>query len=239
MNIAVIFAGGVGLRMNNKAKPKQFLELYGKPIIIYTIEHFEQHEDIDGIVIACVEEWIPYLEKLLTKFNISKVVEIVPGGSNGQESIYNGLLCAKKHYPEESIVMIHDGVRPLIDGDIISKNISSVKTFGTAITSAPPVETFVLIDENSAVCDVHDRSLSRLAKAPQSFYLKDILKVHEQAIKDCFYGAIDSCSLMTHYGYKIQLIEGLSENIKITTPTDYYIFKGIIDAKEEMDIFGS
>src|SRR5690606_21856736 len=112
MNVALIFAGGVGSRMNSKAKPKQFLELYGKAIIIYTIEIFDNHPDIDGIIISCVKEWIDYLKDLITKFNISKVIEIVPGGETGQISIYNGLVAIEKHFPPNSIVLIHDGVRP-------------------------------------------------------------------------------------------------------------------------------
>ena len=97
MNIAVIFAGGIGSRMHTKSRPKQFLELNGKPIIIYTLELFDNHPLIDAIVVACIESWIPFLEKMLKKFEINKVVKIVPGGSTGQLSIYNGLVAAKDH----------------------------------------------------------------------------------------------------------------------------------------------
>ena len=130
MNIAVIFAGGIGRRMNSKSVPKQFLKLYGKDIIIHTLEHFEMHKDIDGIVVACVEEWIPYLRKLLKKFDIEKVKCIVPGGKTGQESIYNGLSATKKLYGEDVTVLIHDGVRPLIEEKTITDCILSVKNMG-------------------------------------------------------------------------------------------------------------
>ena len=94
MNIAVIFAGGAGVRMNTKSRPKQFLELNGKPIIIYTLELFDNHPQIDAIVVACLKEWIPFLKKMLKKFEINKVVSIVEGGDTGQASIYNGLEAA-------------------------------------------------------------------------------------------------------------------------------------------------
>ena len=128
MNIAVIFAGGVGQRMHSVERPKQFLEMNNKPIIIHTLEHFEKHPQIDAIVIACVEEYIPYLKELLYKHRIEKVKKIVSGGKTGQMSIYNGLCAAKEISSDDnSIVLIHDGVRPLINDDVITRNIESVK----------------------------------------------------------------------------------------------------------------
>ena len=116
MNIAVIFAGGVGKRMHTKEKTKQFLEIYNKPIIVHTLEKFEKHKDIDGIVIVCVENWISYMNDLVYKYRLEKVKKIVPGGETGQLSIYHGLCAAKEiSGDEKSIVLIHDGVRPLID----------------------------------------------------------------------------------------------------------------------------
>ncbi len=235
-NIALIFAGGVGSRMGNNGLPKQFLEVHRKPVIVYTIEHFQKNPNIDGIVVACKEDWISYLEELVVRFSLDKV-SIIRGGETGQESIYRGLTAIANTYGQDSIVLIHDGVRPIINQKIIDKNIESVMEYGSAITSCPPVETFVRIDSESKVVDVHDRSLSRLAKAPQSFYLKDILNAHERAIKEGYYEAIDSCSLMSYYGFKVHLIEGLAENIKITTPIDFYLFKAILDAHEQIAVF--
>ena len=130
MNISVIFAGGVGTRMNTKSRPKQFLDLNGKPIIVYTIELFENHPDVDGIIVVCLESWIPFLRKMLKKFEITKVVRIVSGGVSGQDSIYNGLCAAEDYVKEQgesnAIVMIHDGVRPLITEDTITDNIEKV-----------------------------------------------------------------------------------------------------------------
>ena len=113
-NIAVIFAGGSGKRMNTVSRPKQFLELNGKPVMIYTLELFDNHPMVDGIVVVCIEPWIPFLKKQLKKFEINKVGVIVPGGETGQDSIFNGLSAAKECYGEDCNVLIHDGVRPLI-----------------------------------------------------------------------------------------------------------------------------
>ncbi len=121
-NIAVIFAGGSGKRMNTVSRPKQFLELNGKPVMIYTLELFDNHPQIDGIVVVCIQSWISFLEKQLKKFEINKVVSIVPGGETGQDSIFNGLEAACQIYGVNNVnVLIHDGVRPLITEDTISK----------------------------------------------------------------------------------------------------------------------
>ncbi|MEZ9480627.1 2-C-methyl-D-erythritol 4-phosphate cytidylyltransferase [Vibrio splendidus] len=237
MNIALIFAGGVGSRMGNNGLPKQFLEVHRKPVIVYTLEHFEINKDIDSIIVVCKEEWITYLREIISRFDIKKVELILEGGSTGQSSIFKGLDYLAKKYEDDSIVLIHDGVRPVINQDIINKNIKSVREFGSAITSCPPVETFVHISNESKVLGVHDRNLSRLAKAPQSFYLKDIYESHLKSIEDNYFEAVDSCALMSHYGNKVHLIDGISENIKITTPIDFFIFKAILDAKEQMAVF--
>ena len=236
MNIAVIFAGGSGKRMNTVARPKQFLEFRGKPIIIYTLELFDNHPQIDGIVIACLEDWIPYLEKLIRKFEISKVVRIVTGGNTGQDSIYAGLEAAYSFSPD-SIVLIHDGVRPLITEQTITDNIECVRQYGSCITCIPAVETFVVSKQNGEL-DIPSRADSLIARAPQSFYLKDILSAHRRAQKEQRHDFIDSCSMMNYYGYKLHTIIGPMENIKITTPTDYFIFKAMVDVHENQQIFG-
>lgn len=239
MNIAVIFAGGVGQRMNAGIKPKQFLELHGKPIIIHTIEHFEEHEEIDGIVLVCLDSWINYLEKLLVKFSITKVKSIVPGGETGQLSIYNGLKKAGELYDDDSIVLIHDGVRPIINGDLISRNINSVKNKGNAITVSAAIETITIKTEKSEeVGEIIDRSKCQLAKAPQSFYLKDIIAAHEKALSINKTDYIDSACIMRDSGKTLYTVECQPDNIKITTPLDFYTFRAIVDAKENSQIFG-
>lgn len=236
-NIAVIFAGGVGRRMNTTGRPKQFLELHGKPILIYTLELFDNHPMLDGIVVVCVKEWIEYLKKMLRKFEINKVVEIVEGGESGQDSIFKGLECAMKHFSDDSVVLIHDGVRPLIVEKTITDNIECVRQFGNCVTCVPAIETFVVQqDDNSLV--IPDRSKSMLARAPQSFILGDIYNTHKRARKEGHQSFIDSCSLMTFYGNRIHTIVGPAENIKITTPTDFFVFRAMVEVHENQQIFG-
>lgn len=238
MNIAVIFAGGSGRRMHTQSRPKQFLEYNGKPIIIYTLELFDNHPMIDGIVVACIEGWIPFLEKMLKKFEINKVVKIVPGGDTGQESIYNGLVAAKEvSQGDNDVVLIHDGVRPLITEQTITDNIETVKTHGSCITCVPATETFIVSQEDGEL-EIPTRANSLIARAPQSFYLKDILSVHEKARAESRNDFIDSCSMMHYYGHRLGRVIGPMENIKITTPTDYFVFKAMVEVHENQQIFG-
>ena len=219
MNIAVIFAGGIGSRMHSKARPKQFLELHGKPIIVHTLEVFQNSKEIDAIVIACIASWIDTTHDLIKKYGLNKVKEIVPGGDTSQMSIFNGL-CAAERISQNSqdIVLIHDGVRPLINEKVIADNIVSVKKYGSAITSIKVIETVLVVDKDGNIKNVPNREETRLARAPQSFYLKDILLNHRKALDENKCDFIDSCSLMHYYGGAMHLIEGPWENIKITTP---------------------
>ncbi len=240
MNIALIFAGGSGTRMNTKSKPKQFLEMNGKAIIIHTLEYFEYCKDIDGIVVVCIAEWIDYLNNLLERNHITKVKAVVAGGSTGQESIYNGI-CAAHNIAgdiEDSIVLIHDGVRPLISNQLILDNIDTVKECGNAITVTPATETIIQVDDNKEVKNVVDRSSCYTAKAPQSFYLKDIYEAHLKAREEGHNNMIDSATLMRFYGHTLHTVEGPVENIKITNPTDFYVFRSIYEARENSQIFG-
>lgn len=239
MNIGVIFAGGVGSRMRSKGKPKQFLEVHGKPIIVHTLEIFENCSAIDATVVVCVSDWLTYMDELVLKFNLKKVKVIVPGGETGQLSIFNGLEAAEKIASgQDDIVLIHDGVRPLINESVLEQNIEMVKKSGSAITSVAAKETVVLINEEQVIDEVVDRTRSYIAKAPQSFYLKDILAVERDAISKGITNAIDSSTLMGMYNKPLTIVEGPYENIKITTPDDFYTFKALFDARENAQIFG-
>jgi 2-C-methyl-D-erythritol 4-phosphate cytidylyltransferase len=238
-NVALIFAGGTGQRMNSKSMPKQFLEVHGKPIIIYTLEQFDQHPRIDGIIIACIPDWITYLDDLVRKFQIRKIHAIIPGGETGQLSIYNTLCEANKLFDPDTSVLIHDGVRPLINQETISKCISCLSLYGNAVTTAPAVETVIVMSEEQESIDaVVQRSRCKLARAPQCFKLYDILSVHKKAMQEGICDAIDSATLMHSHGVRLHTVEGPVENIKITTPTDFYTFRGILDARESMQVFG-
>lgn len=145
MNIAIIFAGGTGSRMGPTSVPKQFLTVHGKPIIIHVIEKFSLHPDIDEIIISCKSDYIELLKNLLLKFSIRKNILIVPGGKTGQESIFAAISVAHDKYPENSIVLVNDGVRPFISYNLISEHIKTTKKFGNAISVCPVTETLCTV----------------------------------------------------------------------------------------------
>lgn len=233
MNIAVIFAGGSGKRMNAKDRPKQFLFVHGKPIIVHTIEVFNEHPQIDGIVVVCIEDWIHYMEKLQYTYRLDKIAAIVPGGETGQLSIYNGLVEAARLYGrKENIVLIHDGVRPMIDADLITRNIQCVRENGSSISCGPVSETVVLVGDGEEVQEIVNRKNSRVAKAPQGFWLGDVLSVQEEAIAEGVKDAIDTCTLMRRYGRHLSIVNCGADNVKITTPEDFFMFRAVADARE-------
>jgi len=269
-NIAVIFAGGYGLRMQSPSTPKQFLEVNGKPVIIYTLELFERHPMIDAICIACIEPWIPYLQELVEKYALKKVVSIVPGGETGQDSIYNGLCAAEKVWNDNGngndngndndtaaptirpsdydngngndndndvFVLIHDGVRPLVHTETITENIRIAHEKGNCITCVPATETFV-VRHREGDTSVPERDESIIARAPQTFRLSDIMAAHQKARAEGRHDYIDSCTMMHHCGYPLNSCIGSYENIKITTPTDFFIFRAILKMREDQKAFG-
>lgn len=238
MNIGVIFAGGVGRRMNTKGKPKQFLEVHGKPIIVHTIDIFQNTEAIDAVVVVCVSDWLDYMNNLVERFNLTKVKAVVAGGETGQMSIFKGLEAAEQLATDDAVVLIHDGVRPLINEEVINANIQSVKETGSAVTSVRAKETVVLVNDSSKISEVVDRTRSFIAKAPQSFYLSDILSIERDAISKGITDAIDSSTLMGMYNRELTIVEGPYENIKITTPDDFYMFKALYDARENEQVYG-
>ena len=237
MTTALIFAGGTGQRMNSRSKPKQFLEMHGKPIIIYTIEHFEYHEEIDNIVIVCLKDWIEELRGLLKRYDITKVSMIVPGGDTGHDSIYYGLEAMKGNTHEDDIVLIHDGVRPLINEDLISRNIQMVKECGNAITAEAVRESVVRSMDGKNIADVPPRNQMYVAKAPQSFRYGDILRLYEMAHEDgC--RSIDSSHLCSLYHEPMNSVMSTKNNMKITEPADFYIYRALYEAIEGQQIFG-
>ena len=178
---------------------------------------------------------------MLKKFEITKVVRVIPGGDSGQESIFLGL-CTIEEYTKATdddnpIVLIHDGVRPLITEETITDNIAKVKECGSCITTVPAIET-VIIDTHEDMLSIPKRNDCMMARAPQSFFLRDIISAHRRSHKEGTTGFIDSCSLMSHYGYKLGLVQGPMENIKITTPTDYFVFRAMVEVHENQQIFG-
>jgi 2-C-methyl-D-erythritol 4-phosphate cytidylyltransferase len=237
MNMALIFAGGTGIRMNSRAKPKQFLEMYGKPIIIHTLEHFDKHPEIDGIVVVCLENWLAGMEGLLEKFEIRKVLRVVPGGGGGHESIYFGLEAMRDLCGPDSIVLIHDGVRPLITRDLISDNIAAVKTHGTAISVEPARETVASSRDGQSIDGVPNRDHMYMAKAPQSFRYGMIRDLYRKA-RAAGTPTVDSAHLLSLYGVDMHMVPSPPNNIKITAPTDFYILRALYEVIENEQVFG-
>ena len=236
MVTALIFAGGTGRRMNTNAKPKQFLELYGKPIIIYTLEHFESHPDVDNIVVVCIEGWINELKHQLRLFGLEKISQIVPGGNLGQDSIYKGLHALSAVCSENDIVLIHDGVRPLINAELISANIAKAREFGTSITVEAATESVVRLG-GGQISDVPPRAEMYMAKAPQTFRYGLIWNLYQKAHSEGI-PTIDSAHLCSIYGVEMYSVESTPNNIKITEPTDFYIFRALHEAMENQQIIG-
>lgn len=232
MNYALIFAGGTGQRMNSKSLPKQFLSVHGKPIIIHTLLHFENCSAIKGIAVVCYAPYIKKLQKLISQYDIKKATAVVPGGDSGQQSIFNGLNAIKDIASgADDIVLIHDGVRPLIDKKLITDNIECVKKNGNAITVSKAIETVITADDGD-VTAIENREKCYYAKAPQSFFFKDIYGCHLRAIEENKHDFIDSATMMQYYGHRLHTVLGPSDNIKITTQMDFFMFKGLLDARE-------
>ncbi len=241
-NIAIIFAGGKGDRMGSDI-PKQFLKVYDKEIIIHTLEKFQYNENIDLIYVGCIKEYIPLLENLVKRFNITKIPigGIIPGGSTGQDTIYRVLKKASEENFDDSICLIHDGVRPLINDKVINDNIISVKKYGSSITSTKAFETPIISVGGMNVDEILDRKTVYTAQAPQSFYLGEILAAHEK-IRNTEMGynnprIVDSCSLMMECGKNVHLIPGNRGNIKVTTVEDYISLLANLTIKDQEQIY--
>ena len=237
MNTAVIIAGGTGQRMSSRSKPKQFLEMHGKPIIVYTLEHFEYHNDIDNIIVVCLSAWIEELRGLLVRYGISKVTKIVPGGETGWDSIYNGLMTMKDFAKDSDIVLIHDGVRPLICENLITQNIKSVKKYGSTISVEPVKESIVRSLDGETIAEVPPREQMYVAKAPQSFRYGKIVELFEKSKEDKI-KTVDASHLCNLYNEPMHIVMSTKNNIKITEPADYYVYRALYEAIENQQIFG-
>lgn len=237
-NIAIIFAGGSGVRMG-AGKPKQFLEVDGRPIIIHTLDIFEDNSNIDEIYIACKEDYINKLNKLVQRYGISKVKKVVPGGTTALGSAYNALIAAKENNDDDAIVLIHDGVRPCISADLIAEVIGQTKIHGAVATCTPLFETPVISKNGETVEDSPKRSECYTAQAPQSFRLGDIIAAHEKVRKTNpeYKDIVDSCTLLRSIGKEVRIVKGPRSNIKVTTPEDLYIFKAMLEYQETKDTF--
>ena len=233
MNVAIVFAGGVGTRMGSDV-PKQFLELNGKPVLAHALLLFERHVRIDRIVLVVAPKHFDECRGLAAKYGISKLHRLVACGDSAQGSIYNGLKAAAEDFPPETTVLLHDGVRPYLEPSVIDANIDGVGKFGNAVTYTPCYETIVLSQDGEKISALPYRRESYTAQAPQSFRLGDILAAHERirARPEGYADMVDQATICWTLGIPIHLVRGNRGNVKITTPEDIVMLEALLKWQE-------
>ncbi len=234
MNIALIIAGGIGLRMQQEI-PKQFMNVYDKPVIIYTLEAFEKHPEIDKIAVVCLDGWHDILKAYSKQYKLNKLDFVVSGGANGQDSIRAGVFEAEKRYTPEDIILIHDSIRPLVSQEIISDCVVQCKKFGSAI-SAIPCTTAVLKREAGERSTVNvPRETLAITQTPQAFPIGKLADMHRQALEKGITNATASCSLAVELGETVHFSIGSELNLKLTTTNDFNMFKALLTTERKID----
>lgn len=229
-NIALIIAGGSGNRMHQDI-PKQFITVNEKPVIVYTLEAFESHPEIDGIVVVCIKGWEQVLLAYAKQFNISKLKFIVPGGENGQASIRNGVYELEKQFNYNDLVLIHDAIRPLVSAEIISDCIRVANSYGNATTVIPCAEAMLQTEDGISAIGSYPRDNLKRTQTPQAFRIGDICELHRAALQAGITNSVASCTLMIEMGKQVYFSSGSEKNIKLTTVEDIDIFKALLVAK--------
>lgn len=231
MNIAIIIAGGSGHRMGQDI-PKQFINVYDKPVLIYTLEGFQNHPMIDKIVVVCIKGWENVVKAYASQFNITKLIDIVLGGESGQESICNGVFSLEGCAKDEDTIIIHDGIRPLVEPSVLSDVINCCQKYGNAVTSMPYNEQIFLVDKDQPETTVKyiPRETLRRVSTPQA-YRFDLLdsKYHEAFEKEIgIYGSSYTNTMMVELGVRLHFAAGSDKNIKLTTKDDLELFKAYL-----------
>ena len=229
-NVALLIAGGSGNRMRQDI-PKQFITVNERPVIVYTLEAFEKHPEIDAIAVVCIEGWEQVLWAYAKQFNITKLKYIVTGGKNGQDSIRNGVYELEKHFKSDDIVIIHDAIRPMVSMEIISDNIRVAREYGNAITVIPCAEAMLQTEDGLASIGSYPRDRLKRTQTPQAFHISDICDLHRRALKAGITNSVASCTLKIEMGEQVYFSAGSEKNIKLTTVEDIDIFKALLAAK--------
>ncbi len=229
-NIAMLIAGGSGNRMRQDI-PKQFLTVNERPVIVYTMEAFERHPEIDAIAVVCIEGWEQVLWAYARQFKISKLQFVVPGGKNGQESIRNGVMELEKHYESDDLVLIHDAIRPMVSAEIISDNIRVAREYGNAIAAIPCAEAMLKTENGVVSAGSYPRDRLKRTQTPQAFRIGDICDLHRRALEAGITNSVASCTLKIEMGEQVYFSSGSEKNIKLTTVEDIDIFKALLAAK--------
>lgn len=234
MNIAVIIAGGSGQRMG-KNMPKQFIEIDGKPVLVYTLEGFESHPDVDAIEVVCIDGWQKDVWEYTEKFGITKLKWVVTGGSTGQESIRNGIYNLEGKCSDDDIIIIHDGVRPLVDKYVLSDVIKKCKQYGNAVTSMPYNEQIFVVDNDISTVKYIPRETLRRVSTPQAYKFKKVDEAYHTAFEKeiGIYGSAYTNTMMVELGERLYFAAGSDRNIKLTTEGDLEMFKGYLKSHME------
>ena len=230
MVVALLTAAGSGTRMGLDI-PKQFLTVNERPVIVYTLEAFEKHPEIDAIAVVCIAGWEQVLWAYAKQFNITKLQYVVPGGKNGQDSIRNGVYELQKHFDPEDIVLIHDAIRPMVSAEIISDNIRVAREHGNAITVIPCAEAMMQTEDGVVSVGSYPRDRLKRTQTPQAFHIGDICDLHRRALEAGITNSVASCTLMIEMGQQFYFSAGSEKNIKLTTVEDIDIFKALLAAK--------
>lgn len=228
--IALLIAGGSGTRMHQDI-PKQFLTVNEKPVIVYTMEAFQKHPEIDSIAVVCIEGWENVLQAYAKQFNITKLEHIFPGGDCGQASIRNGVYGLEEYFDPDDIVLIHDAIRPMVSEDIISDCIVKTKKYGNAITVIPCAEAMMQTEDGVKSVGSYPRNRLKRTQTPHGFKLGDICQLHRDALEAGITNSVASCTLMIEMGKQVNFSAGSEKNIKLTTVDDIDIFKALLLAK--------
>lgn len=230
MKIGMLIAGGSGNRMHQDI-PKQFLTVNEKPVIVYTLEAFQNHPEIDDIIVVCIQGWEHVLWAYAKQFNITKLRSVILGGKNGQDSIRNGVFELEKTYDSEDLVLIHDAIRPMVSAEIISDNIRVASQYGNAVTVIPCAEAMIQTENGVVSTGSYPRSHLKRTQTPQAFRIGQICDLHRRALEAEITDSIASCTLMIELGEQVFFSVGSEKNIKLTTVEDIDIFKALLMAR--------
>lgn len=234
MNIALIIAGGSGQRLGQDI-PKQFINVYDKPILIYTLESFQNHPQIDAIEVVCIDGWHDVVRAYAKQFNINKLKGIVSGGSTTQESIREGVYSLDGKCSDEDIIIIHDGIRPLVDDSVLSDVIIKCKQYGNAVTALPYNEQIFVADDESSTTRYIPRETLRRVATPQAYRYGMLNRAYHEAYekKIGIYGSAYANTMMVELGEKLYFAAGSDKNIKITTKDDLELFKAYLKMEKD------
>lgn len=227
MNVALLTAAGSGTRMHLDI-PKQFIHVDDKPVIIYTMEAFQNHPGIDAIIVVTLESWSSVLWAYAKQFGITKLKWVVPGGDSGQDSIRKGLEVLKQELSDEDVVLVHDGNRPLVTSQIISDSFATFYKYGSAVAAIPCTEVVFESDDGISSMVSTERERLLRTQTPHTYRLGELYGAHLEAQKRGITGTAASCMLMKELGRITYFSKGSEENLKITTPEDLKIFKALL-----------